>query len=84
MNITRYRPPDGDYYHDDSGFFVSYDDHVAAIAEAAEDYANLASTSGDLLKLAVARAEKAESDLEAYKARKTSINPWPWRNWRKK
>ena len=30
------------------------------------------------------RAERAEADLEAYKARKTSINPWPWRNWRKK
>ena len=35
----------------------------AAIAEAAEDYANLASTSGDMLKLAVARAEKAEAAL---------------------
>ena len=56
----------------------------SAIAEARQDYANLASTSGDMLKLAVARAEKAEADLEAYKARKTSINPWPWRNWRKK
>jgi len=36
----------------------------SAIAEAAEDYANLASTSGDLLKLAVARAEKAEAVVE--------------------
>ena len=32
----------------------------SAIAEARQDYANLASTSGDMLKLAVARAEKAE------------------------
>ena len=45
------------------GLYVRHTDHAAAIAEARQDYANLASTSGDMLKLAVARAEKAEAAL---------------------
>ena len=40
--------------------------------------------SAAALDVMESRVEKAEADLEAYKARKTSINPWPWRNWRKK
>ena len=48
----------------------------SALAEAAEDYANLASTTNDLLRIAQARAEKAEADLETYKAREIAVNPW--------
>ena len=58
------------------GLYVRHTDHAAAIAEARQDYANLASTSGDMLKLAVARAEKAEAALEAYKVREIAVNTW--------
>ena len=79
--IQRYDPDPTASYDIDmiptpDGPFVSYTDHAAAIAEAREDYANLTSTSGDMLKLAVARAEKAEADHEAYKAREIAVNTW--------
>ena len=81
MSITRYLNDPitrfgGWMVEHPDGLYVRHTDHAAAIAEAREDYANLTSTSGDMLKLAVARAEKAEADHEAYKVREIAVNPW--------
>ena len=60
----------------------------SAIAEARQDYANLASTSGDMLKLAQARAEKAEAVAELARQfmacvdtmEETYAGKRPWKN----
>ena len=67
--IQRYDPDPTASYDIDmiptpDGPFVSYTDHAAALAEVAEDYANLASTTNDLLRIAQARAEAAEAVVE--------------------
>ena len=70
MSITRYDPePDADACSRMAvvplGDYVSYSDHAAAIAEA-RHVAELAK-SDELLRAAVARAEKAEKTLRLWR-----------------
>ena len=93
MSITRYDPElDADACNLMAvvplGEYVLHVDYANDLAEARQDYANLASTSGDMLKLAVARAEKAEAVVELARQfmacvdtmEETYAGKRPWKN----
>ena len=68
MSITRYNHDpctsfDGRMMPHPNGRYVLHYDHAMDKADAAQDYANLASATNDLLRIAQARAEKAEAAL---------------------